>query len=91
MNHALTLAPYIGISGSVTLPWRVILATCWKGEASVPTCEKSGVSSEVLQLVTVIREEGVRGRYKTQKASEEGFPILSPNFNINTQIDLDTT
>ena len=48
MNHALTLAPYIGISGSVTLPLRVILATCWKGEASVPTCEKSGVSSEVL-------------------------------------------
>ena len=39
MNHSLTLAPYMGISGSVTLPQRVIVAMCWKGDASVPTCE----------------------------------------------------
>ena len=50
----------------MTLPWRVILATCWKGDASVPTWrhKKSGVGSKVLQLVTVIRKERVRGRYR---------------------------
>ena len=32
-----TLAPYMGISGSATVPYKVITALCMHGDCSVPT------------------------------------------------------
>ena len=37
-----TLAPYMGISGSVTVPYKVITALCMNGDCSVPTWKVKG-------------------------------------------------